>query len=133
VPFGPDTRESHTRIDLHRPPERAIHGDTKGHRTMNRTTTAQTITTGFAIELLPDTDLGSAMLIAEDEEGHYAPVGIVLTISEGREIAENDLRCRMNRLERGEDAGLCPSEYNLWARGLWGAQHIAATWNASEL
>ncbi len=72
------------------------------------------------------------MLIAEDEEGHYEPVGIVLTINEAKEIAENDMRERRRRLDRGEEAGLCPSEYKLWARGVWGVQHIAATWNASE-
>lgn len=101
---------------------------------MKRTQTTQTTpTAGFAIELLPDTDLGSAMLIAEDEEGHYEPVGIVITINEGREIAESDMRDRMCRLQSGEDAGLCPRQYKLWARGLWGTQHVAATWNVSEL
>jgi hypothetical protein len=100
---------------------------------MIRTNSAEITTPGFAIELLPDTDLGSAMLIAEDEQGRYEPVGVVLTINEGRETAENDMRSRMDRLERGEDSGVCPSEYKLWARGLWGVQHIAAAWNASEL
>jgi hypothetical protein len=29
---------------------------------------------GFAIPLQPNTDLGVAVLVAEDEEGHYEPV-----------------------------------------------------------
>ena len=79
---------------------------------------------GFAIPLQPDTELGLAVLIAEDEEGHYEPVAV--SIAEAREIAENDLRNRMCRLEREEDPGLCPYTYKLWARGVEGSYLLAA-------
>ena len=80
---------------------------------------------GFAIQLQPDTELGLAMLIAEDEEGHHEPVGVASTINEAKEIAESDLRGRMSRLERGEDPGICPYTYKVWARGIDGDYRIA--------
>ena len=86
----------------------------------------QTATKGFAIELTESTQLGLAMLIAEDEEGQYEPVAVVASIGEAREIAESDLRGRMRRLERGEDPGLCPYEYKVWANGIDGYYRIAA-------
>ncbi len=88
---------------------------------------------GFAFPLQPDTDLGLAMLIVEDEEGHYEALGVAGSISEGREIAQDDLRSRLQRLDKDDDPGLCPCCYKLWARGVGGAYCIAATWNASEL
>ena len=88
---------------------------------------------GFAIPLLPETDLGNAMLIAEDEESHYEPIAVAVNISEGKEIAQSDLRGRMRRLERGDEPGLCPYQYKLWARGVDGLQHVAASWLATEL
>jgi hypothetical protein len=75
---------------------------------------------GFAIKLQPDTDLGLAMLIAEDEDGQHEPVAVVGTINEAKEIAESDLRGRMRRLDRGDDPGICPYTYKLWARGVDG-------------
>ena len=84
---------------------------------------------GFAIPLQPDTELGLAMLIAEDEEGHHEPVAIASTINEAKEIAECDLRSRMRRLERGEDPGICPHTYKLWARGIDGDYRIACEIN----
>ena len=66
-----------------------------------------------------------AMLIAEDEDGRHEPVAIASTINEAREIAECDLRRRMRRLEHGEDPGICPTTYKLWARGLDGDYRIA--------
>ena len=89
-------------------------------------------TPGFAIEIKDDTELGIATLIAEDEEGHYLPIGSVVSINEGREIALDDLRCRMRLLERGTDPGFCPYCYRIWARGLDGFQ-VAATILAIEM
>jgi len=80
---------------------------------------------GFAIMLQPDTDLGLAMLIAEDEEGHYEPVAVASTINEAKELAESDLRGRMRRLERGGDPGMCPYTYKLWAQGVDGDYRLA--------
>ena len=80
---------------------------------------------GFAIPLQPDTQLGLAMVIAEDEAGHYEPVAVASTISEARELAESDFRGRMRRLERGEYAGLCPARYKVWAQGIDGDYRIA--------
>ena|ERR1039458_9278016 len=72
---------------------------------------------GFAIPLQSDTPPGLAMLIVEDEEGRYEPAAVASTIDEARELATSDLRERMRRQERGEDAGLCPYEYKVWAQG----------------
>ena len=80
---------------------------------------------GFALPLEPDTELGLAMLIAEDEDGHYEPVAVAATINEAKEVAESDLRGRMRSIERGEDAGLCPVRYKLWARGIDGDYRLA--------
>ena len=66
-----------------------------------------------------------AMLIAEDEEGHHEPVAVASTINEAKEIAESDLRSRMRRIERGEDPGICPYTYKVWARGIDGDYRIA--------
>jgi hypothetical protein len=89
-------------------------------------TTKKQFTTynGFAIPLLPDTDLGMAMLIAESEDGQHEPVAVVGTISEAREVAKNDLSGRMRRLELGEEP-LCPSLYKVWARGVDGSYRTA--------
>ena len=85
---------------------------------------------GFALPLEPDTELGLAMLIAEDEDGHYEPVAVAATINEAKEVAESDLRGRMRSIERGEDAGLCPVRYKLWARGIDGDYRLAHEINA---
>ena len=90
-------------------------------------------TPGFAIQILPNTELGIATLIVEDEEGCYEPVNYASTLAEGFEMAKDDLRNRLKNLEAGKDPGLCPWEYKLWARGLEGRMTVAATWNASEL
>jgi hypothetical protein len=80
---------------------------------------------GFAIPLQPDTALGLAMLIAEDEDGHYEPVAVASTINEAKEIAASDMRGRRRRLERGGDPGLCPYRYMVWAQGVEGSYRIA--------
>lgn len=90
-------------------------------------------TPGFAIEIKDDTELSSGMLIAEDEEGHYEPVGCVINISEGREIAESNMQHRRRQLERGNDPGLCPYCYKIWARGIDGNLHVAAEILATTL
>ena len=88
---------------------------------------------GFAIPLQPDTELGMAMLIAEDEEGHHEPVAVVSTINEAKELAESDLRSRMRHLERGDDPVMCPYTYKLWARGIDGDYRIAIELTATKL
>ena len=80
---------------------------------------------GFAVPLGPDTALGLAILIAEDEEGNHEPVAVASTISEARELAESDFRNRRRRLERGDDPGLCPHVYKLWAQGVDGNYILA--------
>jgi hypothetical protein len=62
------------------------------------------------------TDLGIGLLIAESEDGDYQPIGAVMTIREAREIAANDIRRRMHRLEQGSDP-MCPARYLVWAQG----------------
>jgi len=89
-------------------------------------TNEQTVqNSGFAIPLLPDTDLGMAMLIAESEDGQHEPVAIVRTISEAQDVADSDFRDRMRCVEQGEDAILCPFIYQVWARGIGGHYRIA--------
>jgi hypothetical protein len=84
---------------------------------MTMTTEKRTSDNGFAIPLQNDTDLGLALLIVEDEEGHYEPVANAATINEAKELAGDDLRCRRERLDRDEDPGVCPHVYKIWARG----------------
>jgi hypothetical protein len=88
---------------------------------------------GFAIPLQPETQLGLAMLIAEDEEGHYEPVAVASTINEARELAASDMRGRRRRLDVGEDAGLCPWRYIVWAQGVDGDYRIAIDIPQQEL
>jgi hypothetical protein len=90
-------------------------------------------TPGFTIEIKPDTELGLAMLIAEDEEGHHEPVAVANSINEAKEFAESDLRGRMRRIEGGNEPGLCPYVYKLWARGIDGDYNLVATFLATEL
>ncbi len=87
---------------------------------MTRTSKQTTTHNGFSIPLQPETDLGLAILIVESEDGQHEPVAVVGTIGEAREAAESDLRGRMRRLERDEEAGLCPTLYKVWARGIDG-------------
>ena len=87
--------------------------------------TACVATPGFAIAIRRDTPLGLAMPIAEDEEGHTEPVGVVGSINEAREIAAGDMRRRRDDLEHG-GAPFCPYEYKVWAQGLGGEYRIAA-------
>jgi hypothetical protein len=100
---------------------RSAERDTKMARHSKQTRTYD----GFAIPLQPDTELGLAMLIAEDEEGHYEAVAVASTVNEAKELAESDLRARQRRLECGEDPGLCPFVYKLWARGADGRYIVA--------
>jgi hypothetical protein len=75
---------------------------------------------GFAIPLQPDTDLGLAMLIAESEDGSCRPIAVTSTISEAKELAESDLRERMRKVERGQDARYPPSPLQaLGSRSGW--------------
>jgi hypothetical protein len=93
--------------------------------TMTRPNNQTKTSNGFAIPLQPDTQLGLAMLIAEDEDGQYEPVAVASTINEAKELAESDFRGRMRRLERGDEPGLCPAVYKLWAQGIEGGYRIA--------
>jgi hypothetical protein len=79
---------------------------------------------GFAIELSPETELGVAMLIAEDAKGQTRPISVAGTIAEAKEIAADNMRSRV-RGNRGED--FLPARYKLWARGIAGEYILAAT------
>jgi hypothetical protein len=92
---------------------------------MSRTTKQTKSYNGFGMPLENDTDLGLALLIVEDEQGHYEPVANVSTINEAKELAAQDSRRRRERLERDEDPGLCPHSYKLWARGSDGEFRVA--------
>ena len=79
---------------------------------------------GFAIPIRPDTQLGSAMLVAEYCDRTYQPIGAVETINEARELADDDMRVRMDELETGSTPA-CPEVYLVWARGIDGVYHVA--------
>jgi hypothetical protein len=106
--------------------------NTTMQRTKRTSNANPNATPGFAIEIRPDTNLGLAILVAEDEEGHYEPVGVVVSINEAREIAAGDMRRRHNELARGE-APMCPYEYKVWAQGLGGDYRVAGTIPAINL
>jgi len=84
---------------------------------------------GFAVSLTDTTDLGLAILIVESADGHYAPISVVSSIREAREIASSDRMARVEDLDGGGEP-LCPERYVVWARGAKGeylpAQEIDA-------
>ena len=79
-------------------------------------------TPGFACKITDDFDLGIAMLVCEDEEGHYEPVGPVVSLNEAREIAKGHFRSCPNDMD-----GICPYIYKVWATGLEGGYAVART------
>jgi len=83
-------------------------------------------TPGFNRTLSLDTNLGLAMLILEDEEGHYEPINIASTIEEAREMAISDSQ------HRGPDS-LCPYVYKLFAAGNGGKLRLVAEFLAANL
>src|SRR6202162_4247124 len=85
------------------------------------------------IEIKDDANLGIAMLIAEDEEGNYEPIGAAVSINEAREIAQSNLRAKTGRLERDEDPGLCPFAYKVWAQGPDGTYSPVKEFDATSL
>lgn len=74
---------------------------------------------GFAIPLQPHTDLGLAMLIAEDEDGQHEALAVVGSINEARETAETDFHARMARMEGGGDAASAQPLQALGPRHRW--------------
>jgi hypothetical protein len=85
----------------------------QGEQQMARTTkqTKTPATPGFAIEIKDDTELGLAILVAVYEGGGYRPVGVAVSISEAREIAQS---------HQQHYAGPRIAGYDLWAQGLEG-------------
>ena len=65
-------------------------------------------TPGFAIEIKDDTELGLAILVAVYAGGGYRPIGVAVSISEAREIADN---------HRRHYTGAAIEKYELWAQG----------------
>lgn len=66
------------------------------------------------------------MLIVEDEDGNYQPVGLLVSISEAREIATADYKGRINEIDTGATA-ICPYPYKVWATAIGGEYCVAAT------
>ncbi len=56
------------------------------------------------------------LVVAEAEDGGYEPVALASTPLEAEQLARLDFARRLRRLERNEDAGLCPHLYRIWAR-----------------
>jgi hypothetical protein len=79
-----------------------------------------------------DSSLGIAILIAEDDDGRYWPIGLASTIGEAREIAESDMRVRMRDLERGKTPA-CPAVYTLWSCDLNGEYGVIRKLDAATL
>jgi len=91
---------------------------------MARTKKQTTSYNGFAFPLQP-TPSWPGDADRRGRGGHHEPVAVASTINEAKEIAESDLRGRMRRIERGEDPGICPYTYKVWARGIDGDYRIA--------
>ena len=96
---------------------------------MNQPLSASLPTPGFAITITRETEFHVGTLIVEDEDGNYEPIGHALNINEAEELSQADVQHRRKLLAKGDDAGLCPYYYKLWARGLDGAHRIAATFD----
>ena len=88
-------------------------------------------TSGFAIPLKADTELGTAILIAEAEGCGYLPIAGVSTIAEARELARQDLVHWAKQTAAGEDT-FCPARYKVWAQGIRGYA-VAAEFDCSTL
>ncbi len=102
-------------------------------RTKTKKNGRQDATPGFAIRINEDTDLGIAMLLCEDEEGHYEPIGPCASIKEAWEIAASNMQYKRRELERDGDPGLCPWVYKIWAVGLDGVYRVAGEIHSSGL
>lgn len=66
------------------------------------------------------TNLGTALLIAEFEDGNYRPVALVGSIGDGREIAASHMRNAAAAMERGAEIA-CPGGFAIWSTGFDGA------------
>jgi hypothetical protein len=83
-------------------------------------------TAGFNMTISRQTNLGMAMLILEDEEGHYEPINLASNIDEAHEMAISDAQ------HSGPDS-LCSYVYKLFATGNGGKQQLVAEFLASNL
>ena len=92
--------------------------------TMTTTTEQNTSKAGFAIPLEGDTDLGLALLIVEDEQGHYDRSGTSAR-STKRNTSRRTIFAETRTPRCDEDPGLCPRAYKLWARGIDGGFRVA--------
>src|SRR5271167_2288379 len=71
----------------------------------------------------PYTELGSALLIAQSEDGAYEPVSVVSSINEAIEIAQGKFQRRLKELDRG-GAPMCSERYVVWVRNLDGDYEV---------
>ncbi|HEY4085295.1 MAG TPA: hypothetical protein VGM43_05115 [Bryobacteraceae bacterium] len=78
-----------------------------------------TATRGRPRAIDENTSIGIGFLVAESQKGTYEPVAAVSSINEAREIAADDLRRRIRRMEQGGDP-MCPAQYVAWAQGIEG-------------
>ena len=67
----------------------------------------------LADALQPKQNLGLAILIAENDLGHYEPVGVVGTIQEAREMAQHDMAHRLAELAQ-DRSPMAADIYRLW-------------------
>ena len=58
--------------------------------------------------------LGLGILIAESEDGTYAPIAVVGSMDEANEMAASDMKERIRSLERG-GSPMCVYCYKVWA------------------
>jgi hypothetical protein len=91
---------------------------------MSRTTKQTQSYDGFAIPLEGDTYLGLALLTPRTKKGATRRSPTSARLMKRRSL-QQDSRRRRERLERGEDPGLCPHAYKLWARGTGGEFRVA--------
>ena len=58
--------------------------------------------------------LGLGILIAESEDGTYAPIAVVGSMDEANEMAASDMKERIRDLEKG-GSPMCVYCYKVWA------------------
>ena len=63
--------------------------------------------------------LGLGMLIAESEEGAYAPIAVVGSMDEAKEMAASDIKERIRSLQMG-GSPMSVHCYKVWANSMNG-------------
>ena len=71
------------------------------------------------------------LLIVEDEEGNYEPIGEACSIAEAEEIIASVMRGKLSALESDNDPGICPYIWRGFERNASG--QYADVWRVLEV